>query len=440
MFFLEGNFEFIDLTNLLQVHPHIPAINGPPPAVPPLPNIPPLPDLPPDMPPPPDVLLPPDMPPPPDVLLPPYVVPPLPVVPPPLPLARQPFNPDWTIHYMGKMDVVCPDCGALHWKWEKLTHSFKFGMCCRSGKIKIPKLDDPPRELLDLLSGQEPKCKTFRDRIRNYNNALAMTSLGCDQDRAINRDGGGPYVFKVQGRLYHQTGSLHPRPNTSPLYAQLYIYDPQEALNLRMENPANTSLDRTTMHDLQDMLYRRHPAVGLYKQAFELTRDMGPDQQCKIALHFDLKTDHRRYNLPTDTSNEIAVILPGDGDQITSARDIVLNRRGGGLKEINDLHPLYPSLHYVLLFPTGQLGWHPHIPLNNEGQDQGGDDRRRKTVSQAQYFRYRLFPRLNESNHIFMAGKLFQEYAVDSWATTEQQRLNWVRHNQSTIRAATYQG
>src|SRR6202789_4502128 len=39
-----------------------------------------------------------------------------------------------------------------------------------------------------------------------------------------------------------------------------------------------------------------------------------------------------------------------------------------------------------------------------------------------------------------MAGKLFQEYAVDSWATTEQQRLNWVRHNQSTIRAETYQG
>src|SRR6202789_2694972 len=39
-----------------------------------------------------------------------------------------------------------------------------------------------------------------------------------------------------------------------------------------------------------------------------------------------------------------------------------------------------------------------------------------------------------------MAGKLFQEYAVDSWATTEQQRLNWVRLNQSTIRAETYQG
>ena len=293
-------------------------------------------------------------------------------VPPPLPLARQPFNPGWTVHYMEKMDVVCPECTALHWGCEKLDNSSllypKFGMCCFSGKIMIPRLDDPPPELLHLLSGQEDICKKFRERIRNYNNALAMTSLGCDQDRAINRDGNGPYVFKVQGRLYHQIGSLLPRPRSSPVYAQLYIYDPQEALDFRMNNTANSSLHRETMQTLQDMLYRRHPGVELYKQALDLTRNMGPDQQCKIALRFDHANDHRRYNLPTDTSNEIAVILPGDGDQSTIGRDIILNRRDGRLQEISELHPLYPSLHYVLLFPTGQLQWHKHIPLIIENQ------------------------------------------------------------------------
>jgi hypothetical protein len=73
---------------------------------------------------------------------------------------------------MGKMDVPCSDCGALHWISEKLFNSLvgspKFGMCCYSGKIKIPKLDDPPQELLHLFSGQEDICKKFRDRIRNY--------------------------------------------------------------------------------------------------------------------------------------------------------------------------------------------------------------------------------------------------------------------------------
>src|SRR5271155_1942094 len=39
-----------------------------------------------------------------------------------------------------------------------------------------------------------------------------------------------------------------------------------------------------------------------------------------------------------------------------------------------------------------------------------------------------------------MAGKLFQEYTVDSWATTEQHRLKYLSDNQTTIRAETYQG
>ena len=95
------------------------------------------------------------------------------------------------------------------------------------------------------------------------------------------------------------------------------------------------------------------------------------------------------------------------------------------------MHPLYPSLHYVLLFPTEQLQWHSHMQHSSVDQ---------KKLTQAEFFKYRLFFCINESNQIFMAGKLFLEYVVDSWATTEQSHLNWIKHNQSTIRAETYQG
>ena len=359
--------------------------------------------------------------------------------------AFKPFDRNWPVHYLGRMDVVCPNCQALHWIDEKIQKSRiedpDFGMCCLRGKIKIPKLDDPPPELLNLLSGQDDISKKFHDHIRTYNNALAMTSLGCQQDNAIN-NGGGPYVFKVQGRLCHRSGSLIPWEGQHPVFAQLYIYDPQEALQFRMNHPANSDLHIQTMQTLQDMLHRRHPAVQLYKQAIEMTQNV---DRCTIALRFEHNTDIRRYNLPTNTSNEIAVVLPGDGDQLTKARDIVLYKRGGGLREIDDLHPLYPSLHYVLLFPTGQLGWHPHIPhmevehLQNRRQE-GRVRVGRSTVSQLEYFQYRLHPRLNESDHIFRAGKLFQEYAVDAWATTEQARLSYIQHNQDKIRAETYQG
>ena len=165
-----------------------------------------------------------------------------------------------------------------------------------------------------------------------------MTSLGYKQDCSINRAGGGPWVFRIQGCLCHQIGSLIPREGDIPVYSQLYIHDPQ--VDFRMNHRANAGPNRTVMNVLQDMLYRRHPRVQLYKQALELTKNMGPDQQCRIALRFDEDTDHRRYNLPTATSNEIAVIIPGDGDQPASGRDIVLYRHGGGLKEISDIHPL----------------------------------------------------------------------------------------------------
>ena len=204
------------------------------------------------------------------------------------------------------------------------------------------------------------------------------------------------------------------------------------------------------------MLWCKHPGVQLYKQAYQLTSNMGPDKNCNIALHFDKSCDHHHYNLPTATSNEIAVILPGSEDQPQGDRNIILHRKDGSLMQIDQRHPLYVSLHYVLLFPTGQLGWHPCIEYkagemvpdagelepnageNNEGQIQ--PSKKRKHITQTEYFSYRLHPRVGESLHLFMTGKLFQEYIVDAWALCEQARLLWVQTHQKELRAETYQG
>ena len=208
-------------------------------------------------------------------------------------------------------------------------------------------------ELLNYLQGEDPISKHFRENIRQYDNALAITSLGCNQDHSINRAGGGPWVFKVQGHLCHKTRSLMSTERAIPVYAQLYIYDPQEALNHRINHDRNIDLDRTVMNNLQDMLYCNHLAVELYKHAYQEMQKMDPEQQGRISLYFDENTDHRRYNLPTATSDEIAVIVPGDGDQLQAVRNIILYKQGGSLRVISDKHPLYLSLHYVLLFPTG---------------------------------------------------------------------------------------
>jgi hypothetical protein len=226
-----------------------------------------------------------------------------------------------------------------------------------------------------------------------------MTSIGRKVDESIN-DGEGPYIFRLHSALSHKSGSLLLPEGEPPVFAQLYIYDPADAVNFQMANRWNTQLNHHTMVTLQDMLHRHHPAVQMYKQAHELTRNMPPEQQCKIALRFDESCDHRRYNLPTAATDEIAVILLGDGDQPEGVRDIVLYcRYGPPLQHITDVHPLYPALHYVLLFPTGQLQWFPQIEYtgaaDNEAEDQeGGADgpRRCKCISKSEFYHYHLHP------------------------------------------------
>ena len=123
------------------------------------------------------------------------------VLPPPpsdllLPPAHQPFNPNWPAHSLGRMDVQCPSCHALHWMAECLTNSSnicpKFGMCYLSRKISLPPLHPPPPELMQLLTTQDQVSKTFRDHIYNYNNSLAMTSISHKVDESINNSE-GPY-------------------------------------------------------------------------------------------------------------------------------------------------------------------------------------------------------------------------------------------------------
>jgi len=92
-------------------------------------------------------------------------------------------------------------------------------MCCTSGKIKLPKLEDPPVEILNLLQGQNHIAKQFHEHIWQYNNALAITSLGCKVDDSVNHNGAGSYVFKVYGKLSHKAGFLLPSEGQTPLYS-----------------------------------------------------------------------------------------------------------------------------------------------------------------------------------------------------------------------------
>ncbi|CAG8561625.1 9740_t:CDS:1, partial [Cetraspora pellucida] len=128
-------------------------------------------------------------------------------------------------------------------------------------------------------------------------------------------------------------------------------------------------------------------------------------------------TDSQCYNVPN--ASEITAIIVGDNYSKAglSNQDIILYLHLEGLQCISELHRAYILLHYVLLFPRGEDGWHLEIPIHNdasifssyqEQQELDDDDINQKTITMMQYYSYRLqVSRFNEGINIHLFGCLF---------------------------------
>jgi len=330
------------------------------------------------------------------------------------------------------MEHVCRHCGALHWLLERSTHSGSsnarplFAMCCGCGDIELPRAAPPPEQLSYLFTGTTPQADRFRQHIRQYNAALAFTSLGVEVDNSVNEGGGGPPTFRIHGELCHRLGSLVPHHGTRPTYAQLYIYDPHEALEHRMQR--NVTLDPIIMEDLQSLILAHHRWARIFKHAM----DVFQETQCEnvsIQLTANGNRDRRRWNLPT--ADEVAVVIPGDGTQSYGRRDIVVHHRDGPLRRISDGSPMYESLQYPFLFIHGEDGYHYDLQMSPSKENR---------LSQTDYVAYRIQHRRDEFSLLLRSGRLFQQYLVDMWAAADQNRLNYLRYHQSDIRASLYSG
>lgn len=160
------------------------------------------------------------------------------------------------------MNVVCRECQALHWIDEKLSASTRnntiFGSCCRQGKVEIALPQRPPPTLWRLWTGLHEASDNFFANIRQFNSALAFTSMG--SQHVEPQAGHGPYLYKIGGSVYHRSGPLAAEPGEERRYAQLWIYDPQSedqinrVVNERMENNANGNCDRPLMRELIGIL------------------------------------------------------------------------------------------------------------------------------------------------------------------------------------------
>jgi len=355
----------------------------------------------------------------------------------------------WKPLDFGRMDILCSSCHANHWISERIIQygkqNPKFELCCKHGDVVIPKLQPWPNTMQTLMSGESARSRQFRKDIRLSNSAFAFTSVRYNMDNREYTRGGGVINFQICGELYHLQGPLIAPGSIDARYSQTYLYDPGFGANLRADR--FPTLDREYIEILTETLYRCSPWITIYKTAAERLREQEADgEHFRIILNPQLQlltesgADRRRANLPV--ANEVAMIIPEEYGE-AGFRDLVLAKRNiegdpgeqSDFSRIDPNHAAYLPLHYTLMFPAGELGWHWAMELANST-----GIRQRLRLPQRAFYRFRLHPRSDEPTNIFQCGKLFQQFVVDAWAICEQSKLLWLRRHQNNFRADLYNG
>ncbi|XP_057297346.1 uncharacterized protein LOC130627125 [Hydractinia symbiolongicarpus] len=327
------------------------------------------------------------------------------------------------------MDKLCPYSQALKFVGE---NHFK---CCQSGKVRLEPLSPHPLELRELLTGGTPAAKHFQKDIRIYNNAFSFGSFGADLRPP---PGNGPPCFRLCGQLYHRVGCLHPAANVRLSYSQLYIIEAGEAFNARMDNPANAQCRQDVMHILQQVMDRESPFIAAYKNMAQVeqeenTRAIQENRTPSIVkMMMKAGPDRRRYNTPSH--EEVAAIFIGEDGAPPAQRDIVIYPRDHALVNISTMSANLDPMIYPMFFPRGDAGWHNSINHVLERQTAT-----RQRVTRLQFCAYRIAIRQCFSS-LHYGRKLFQQYIVDCYCRVEGERLDYIRRNQTRLRAASYVG
>ena len=327
------------------------------------------------------------------------------------------------IDSIGDMTFICHHCGA--YKFQKETSS----NCCLSGQIDLPKFPCPPQNLHDLWFGDSEEAKIFRKYSRILNNAVCLSSVLVG---SIPITGFNPSII-YQGKVTQLLGSLRAEDGVTPTFAQLYVLDSNLETTTRYSNmmvPENTpenvkQILRNLLERVQQVIHQINPFVKDFIQILDIPEDQLQGGKVVISAGGHPQEGHQRvYNAQTNLQ-ELRIVTNEE------KHDLVIHRRsGGGFQKISDLNPKAMPLHFTLLFPAGTPGWDQYLKHR---------DNDNKRVTPREFFAYHLNKRNTDSDYIFQATRLFQEWILISWITCENQKLAYQQNNQTALRADTYQ-
>jgi len=209
-------------------------------------------------------------------------------------------------------------------------------------------------------------------------------------------------------------------------------------------------LDPTMLDQLLTMMYNINPYVKVFKMARDMMATKGAPMDLKLHLIASQTKDARRYNV--QMADEVTALMVRDGFEAIDKCDVVIAQQASPFQRISELHVRYMVLHYPLLFPYDEDGWHPNISFNGvvlQDADVDLDEdhakefehhRKHHNVTMAEFYGYRLQHQNIDGNALLWGERLRQQYIMDAYVVVEQNRLRYVRLNKKKLRGDLYQG
>uniref|UniRef100_A0AC35U2V6 Helitron_like_N domain-containing protein n=1 Tax=Rhabditophanes sp. KR3021 TaxID=114890 RepID=A0AC35U2V6_9BILA len=187
--------------------------------------------------------------------------------------------------------------------------------------------------------------------------------------------GKGPYCYRIVGDMLHRLNlALHPDDEQDPTFGQLYIFDPEEANNIRMNMSSYQDCDG----DLLRLLEEEIRSVNIYAKSYNMIIDEEKKQEnlfnaqrkqnSNLYLLFGIYKDklkkNKRYEFPQENS-VAAVFAIGPDGEVPEAQ-IVIHQKGKEINTLKSTNPHVEGLTYPLFFPEGLEGWITDMKANNK--------------------------------------------------------------------------
>jgi hypothetical protein len=348
-------------------------------------------------------------------------------------------------HNLGPLNLECENesCRAVFFKGELKS------TCCHGGKLSHLPVHNPnfPAELKSLFEGKDLLSRNFRSFSRQYNNANAFASLNA---KTVALRGNGPFCYKISGEITVLASSsvnfnevLNPsgHRNTPPTFAELYFYDTDQSVEIRMQNGANRQCNRIIMTMLANIL-KDTPYARSYRRLFDAyqweiaSSDNSSVPRVSMGFTRDLHDDQRVYNRPR-TTEDVAAVFPANRDGVIEGPldFVVQSSSDNKLSRVSMFSKHVLPMVFPLFFPNGDFGWTPYMP-----HDPAYATSVRKTITPVQFYAHKLAIRRHVFSPLFFGGKLFQEFLVWAYCLVESIQMNYYRDHQNELRVESYKG